>query len=57
VRDPSAETTLESRFFYQVFVVLLIVYMIAIRHKIAQMLGVFVTLADCVVFGMLISHA
>jgi hypothetical protein len=53
VSGASTEFAFVSRFLNQIFVLFRIIDMIAIRHKIAQMLGVFVTFAFGVGFGML----
>ena len=47
---------LESGFFNKVFVFLWIVYMVAIRHEIAQMFGVFIAFTVMVVRRKLFAH-
>ena len=48
--------TFVSRFLDQVLVFFLIIYMVAIRYKIAKVFGVFIASAFLVIFGVFGTH-
>ena len=52
----AADITLKARVLDKALVVFGVVFVIAVRDKIAQMPGVLVALAVWVVFGMLCTH-
>jgi hypothetical protein len=56
VGGTAAEITLEFRLLDQSFVVLLIVYMVAIGYEITQMFCVFIAFAYWVIFWVFFSH-
>lgn len=56
MRSPAAEMALKPGFFNKILVVLGIVHMVAIRHEIAQMLGVFIAFAIMVIRGKIFAH-
>ena len=56
VSGAPTEMTFEPRLFHQVLVVLRIIHVIAVRHEVAQVLGVLIALTDGVMLRMLVSH-
>jgi hypothetical protein len=53
---PAAEMTLEPGLFNKIFILIRIVDMVAIRNKIAQMLGVFITFTVMVIRRKIVAH-